>query len=76
MEKGLGKALKYLEVDHFIRQQMLFEAALKTLFTKVERFLLRNDQVFVLHLKNTTNISSESSDSDLQIEDLNKGKHH
>ena len=49
LEKGLGRMHLELEVDHFIRTQMQVRIALKTLFTKLERFLLRNQKVFVLN---------------------------
>ncbi len=49
-------ASKELEVDQFIRSQMQLKLALKLLFTKVERVLLRNNKIIVLN--------SSSSDAD------------
>ena len=42
IRKATERSDKELEVDVFIKTQMQVKAALKVLFTKTERFLLRN----------------------------------
>ena len=42
LDKGLDHTLNELEVDKFIRTQKKVRVALKILFTKLERFLIRN----------------------------------
>ena len=48
IDKGMSRANKELEVDHFIRTQKRVKVALQVLLTKVDGFLLRNHRAFVL----------------------------
>ena len=50
----------------------MLEALFKTLFTKLELFLLRNQKKFVLNRK--TQDKNQSSDSDADVESLYKQK--
>ena len=60
LERGVDYTLKELQIDHFIKMRNQISVVLKTLFTKLERYLLRNNQVFVLN----TSTDEENSDSD------------
>ena len=53
--------MKELEVDRFIRTQKQVRLALKTLLTKADRLLLRNNKVFVL---DSSEGNGSSSDDD------------
>ena len=55
-EKGLRRIDKELEIDNFLKQQIKLKVAISALFSKVERFLIRNNKKFVL--------KTDSSDSD------------
>ena len=46
--KGLDRANKELDVERFIKKQMQVSIILKTIFTKAERFLVKNQRNFVL----------------------------
>ena len=46
--QGIRRVNKELEVEHFLRQMKIVRIALRTLFTKTEMFLLRNNKSFVL----------------------------
>ena len=49
----LQKGLKRIEIEQdfvkFVKKSMMLDAALKVLFSKTERFLLRNQVAFVLN---------------------------
>ena len=60
IDNGLEQALKELDVDKFIRMQKSLNLALKTIFTRLERFLLKNQQAFVLNSESNNQDSSES----------------
>ena len=49
MQKGLGQVEKELELDEFIRLQKKVRITLKTMFTKLERFMLDNQRCFVIY---------------------------
>ena len=61
IDKGIDRTFNELEVDQFIRQQKQMRVAMKVLFTKLELYLLRNHQMFMLN--------SSSDGSDLHHED-------
>ena len=48
MDKGIKRAHTELEVVRFIKQQKTMRIVLRTLFTDLERFLIRNQQSTVL----------------------------
>ena len=62
LAKGIETLEQELEVDRFIKTQLKMKAAFRTLFSGIERFLLRNNRVFVLHTS-TEEDSSSSEDS-------------
>ena len=64
-ETGLQRAVKELEVDRFILSQMKFRIAMKTIFTRVEQFLIQNNRSFLLnkHSECKAVTSSEHSDN-------------
>ena len=70
-EIGLDRAFKSLEIDNFIKTQMQLRVAFKALFTSFERFLIRNNQVFVLNpessKKKKLEVDSNSEDSDFNL---------
>ena len=49
MQKGLGQVEKELELDEFIRLQKKVRITLKTMFTRLERFMLDNQRCFVIY---------------------------
>ena len=57
---------KELDIVTFLRKQMMTSIALKTLFTKAERFLIKNQNTFVLDTEdgNDSNSSENSEVSD------------
>ena len=46
--RGRSIINKELEVDHFLRSIRMIRIALKTLFSRTEMFLLRNNRAFIL----------------------------
>ena len=74
-EKGLERTLRELEIDHFIRTQKYVKLMMSTLFTSVERHLLRHQKTFMLNSQSSE--APESSDdrrSDECFELLDQGK--
>ena len=61
IEKGMNRIDNELEVDHFIRTQKQVRIAMKALFTKTERFLLRNHHSFVLNSSSSEENSPQNS---------------
>ena len=59
--RGIDRVLKELEVDRFVRTQKQVRVAFKVLFTRMERFLIRNNREFVLDFS-SDDVSSKSSD--------------
>ena len=55
-ERAIDRTDSVLEIDNFIKTQVQIKAALKAIFTKSERYLLRNNRNFVVN-------SISSSDS-------------
>ena len=43
LERGIDVPLKELQIDHFIKMRNQISVVLRTLFTKLERYLLRNN---------------------------------
>ena len=64
LSKGLDRTWKELEIDRVLRTQMQVRVALKTLFTKAERFLIRNNKAFVLHSDTSSSDSSDDGRKD------------
>ena len=62
--------MKQLDVEVFLKKQIMFEVLLKTLFTKTERFLIRNNKKFSLDHQE----DSSSGDND-KIELFTKSKY-
>ena len=48
MAIGSNNCAKELEVDRFIRSMKLLKVQMKTLFTRTERFLMKNNREFLL----------------------------
>ena len=42
-DKGVDRAMKELEIEHFIRSQKEIRIAIKAIFTRLERFLMQNN---------------------------------
>ena len=63
-EIGLQRAMKELEVDRFIVSQMRFRIALKTIFTRVEQFLIKNNRSFLLNSQSERQAVTSSEHSD------------
>ena len=59
-EKGLSRIDKELEIDKFLQNQIKMKVAINSLFSKVERFLIRNNRRFV--------IGTDSSDGESSSE--------
>ena len=47
-EVGLKRIDKELEIHRFLKGQMMMRISFKVLFSKVERFLIKNNKKFVL----------------------------
>ena len=47
ISEGMSRFNRELEIDRFIKLQISMRIALKHLFSKAERFLIRNNKVFV-----------------------------
>ena len=71
IERGLKRSLQELEIDRFIRAQKKMRIVLKTLFTRIERFLLSNNQSFVIYSSTDDNYNSSSSRESDFITDRN-----
>ena len=57
-EKGLKRIDKELEIDQFLKQQIKMKIAMKALFSKIERFLIRNNKKFVIQTDSSDGESS------------------
>ena len=51
---------KLLEIDQFIKSQIQFRALVKTLLTRTEQYLLKNQRQFVLEARSDPEISDQS----------------
>ena len=49
LSRGGSIVDKELEVDHFLRSMRMLRIALKTLFSRTEMFLIRNNRAFTLN---------------------------
>ena len=59
--RGIDRAYKELDVEYFIKKQMQVSIILRTIFTKAERFLVKNQRKFVLSKQDERELSSDSS---------------
>ena len=57
-EKGLRRIDKELEIDQFLKQQIKMKIVMKALFSKIERFLIRNNKKFVIQTDSSDGESS------------------
>ena len=64
-EKGLSRIDKELEIDKFLQNQIKMKIAIQSLFSKVERFLIRNNKRFVIE----TDLSDGESSSELIVKE-------
>ena len=48
MNKGLNRINKELEVDRFLRGQIKLRIAINALFSRAERYLIRNNRNFII----------------------------
>ena len=64
IEQGSERMYKGIEIENFLKGQMQLRLAFKTLFTKMERFMIRSNRVFVLNSKSQEQ-PSNTTDSDL-----------
>ena len=62
LSKALQRSDKMLEIDQVLRIQMQVKVALKQIFNSSERFLLRNNQAFVLNSSSSSAENSSESD--------------
>ena len=49
LSRGSSIIDKELEIDHFLRSMRMLRIALKTLFSRTEMFLIRNNKAFTLN---------------------------
>ena len=54
--------MKYLDIEAFLRKQIMFDILLKTVFTKTEKFLIKKNKYFSIYKP-----SSASSDDENQL---------
>ena len=72
-EKGLSRIDKELEIDKFLKNQIKMKVAIKSLFSKVERFLIRNNKRFVIGTDSSDGeSSSERIVRDPMFENMNE----
>ena len=45
---GMSRVENLLEIDNFLKGQIKMKVAMKTLFSKAERFLIRNNKALVI----------------------------
>ena len=73
---GIEQTLKELEVDRFIKTQKQVRVIVSTLFSKVERFLIRNNRAFVLNSSCCEDSNSSNSGSFNMSQDKDEKKYH
>ena len=61
LEKGMSQTESLLEIDNFLRTQMKLQIALKAIFNKAERFLLKNNRSFVIDSSSSGKFESSTS---------------
>ena len=73
----MTKINKELEVDHFIKTMMQIRVMLKTLFTKTELFLMKNNRKFIVQSDSTENEKNENSHKETPYKSKEKklGRH-
>ena len=80
MNEGLARASEELELDEFIRLQKKLRVMLKTMFTRLERFMLVNQRCFVIcsssdseHKERTVTIDTATLKEHPYLDVLQKG---
>ena len=68
MDRGISRVEKELEIDRFLKSQIKIKVALKVLFSKVERFLIKNNRKFVI----CSDESSDANSHDTKVERASK----
>ena len=71
LREGLTRASKELELDEFIKLQKNLRVTLRTLFTKLERFMLVNQRCFVIY----SSSDSEDVERQVKVEDAILNEH-
>ena len=64
IEAGLGRVEQELDIIKFLKSQMKIDIAIKTLFSKAERYLIKNNRKFVLNTSESDGSSSTNSNLD------------
>ena len=64
IQKGMNLINKELEVDQFLKGQMKMKIALKALFSKLERFLIRKNKMFVISTEERSLADTDDVDQD------------
>ena len=59
LDTGLNRIEKELEADRFLRKQIQLGVAMKVLFTRLERVLIRNNRKFLLQDKQISDSNSD-----------------
>ena len=71
MKEGLARASKELELDEFIRLQKKLRVMLKTMYTRLERFMLTNQRCFVIY----SSSDSENFERNVKIDNAILNEH-
>ena len=61
---------KELEVDQFLKGQMKMKIALKALFSKLERFLIRKNKMFVISTEERSLADTDDVDQDHSLRQI------
>ena len=73
LNTGLNRIERELEADRFLRKQIELGVAMKVLFTKLERVLIRNNRKFVLQDNfNSDSNSDRGTDKTKAKRDINE----
>ena len=70
VEIGLNRIQKVLEIDKFLRGQIKMKIAMKTLFSKAERFLIRNNRNFIISTDRDNQTNADKSRKMNQLEEF------
>ena len=62
IQKGLETIKNELEIDRFFKGQIMMKIAMKALFSKAERFLIRNNKKFLIDCERKNIRHSRNSD--------------
>ena len=60
MRKGIERADHELEISHFIKYQKFMRTMMRTLFSDIERFLIRNQYNTILDSSEENDVVSSS----------------